>query len=256
MLSMQHIMTSMLNGYDTCEREYIAAVVFPDAIRAFTGERELSHFEENPKTGDISWMRFPNYMCVDKTFMEEWKSKDFLCHLSNGIEKGVLGQKTHIEKYREINQLLNLNKPAMYKGIEDHLKQDIVYDKYVRDYMGADRQAIFKDEDHAIYVAAYLIYKQRGILCNKEWLQNEIKPILEEQMPFLAENTFKYMHFTDSKYEKWVEDQDWSHLDEGPFPFEQYEKLYNDVSLFMRQGIDPTQEQSELAENIHRRKGR
>lgn len=64
------------------------------------------------------------------------------------------------------------------------------------------------------------------------------------------------MHFTDSKYEKWVEDQDWSHLDEGPFPFEQYEKLYNDVSLFMRQGIDPTQEQSELAENIHRRKGR
>ena len=194
MLSMQHIMTSMLNGYDTCEREYIAAVVFPDAIRAFTGERELSHFEENPKTGDISWMRFPNYMCVDKTFMEEWKSKDFLCHLSNDIEKGVLGQKTHIEKYREINQLLNLNKPAMYKGIEDHLKQDIVYDKYVRDYMGADRQAIFKDEDHAIYVAAYLIYKQRGILCNKEWLQNEIKPILEEQMPFLAENTFKYMH--------------------------------------------------------------
>lgn len=139
MLSMQHIMTSMLNGYDTCEREYIAAVVFPDAIRAFTGERELSHFEENPKTGDISWMRFPNYMCVDKTFMEEWKSKDFLCHLSNDIEKGVLGQKTHIEKYCEINQLLNLNKPAMYKGIEDHLKQDIVYDKYVRDYMGADR---------------------------------------------------------------------------------------------------------------------
>lgn len=139
MLSMQHIMTSMLNGYDTCEREYIAAVVFPDAIRAFTGERKLSHFEENPKTGDISWMRFPNYMCVDKTFMEEWKSKDFLCHLSNDIEKGVLGQKTHIEKYREINQLLNLNKPAMYKGIEDHLKQDIVYDKYVRDYMGADR---------------------------------------------------------------------------------------------------------------------
>lgn len=105
-------------------------------------------------------------------------------------------------------------------------------------------------------MAAYLIYKHRGILCNKEWLQNEIKPILEEQMPFLAENTFKYMHFTDSKYEKWVEDQDWSHLDEGPFPFEQYEKLYNDVSLFMRQGIDPTQEQSELAENIHRRKGR
>lgn len=77
MLSMQHIMTSMLNGYDTCEREYIAAVVFPDAIRAFTGERELSHFEENPKTGDISWMRFPNYMSVDKAFMEEWKSKDF-----------------------------------------------------------------------------------------------------------------------------------------------------------------------------------
>lgn len=54
MLSMQHIMVSMLNGHSTAEHEYIAAVVFPDAIRAFTGNRELSHFEENDFSDDKS----------------------------------------------------------------------------------------------------------------------------------------------------------------------------------------------------------
>lgn len=49
MLSIEHIMTSMMNGHTTDEKEYIAAVIFPDAIRAYTKDRELSHFEENPK---------------------------------------------------------------------------------------------------------------------------------------------------------------------------------------------------------------
>lgn len=35
MLSIEHIMTSMMNGHTTDEKEYIAAVIFPDAIRAY-----------------------------------------------------------------------------------------------------------------------------------------------------------------------------------------------------------------------------
>lgn len=50
MLSMQHVMVSVMNGHDTDEKEYIAAVVFPDAVRAYTKDRELSHFEETRKT--------------------------------------------------------------------------------------------------------------------------------------------------------------------------------------------------------------
>lgn len=59
-------------------------------------------------------------------------------------------------------------------------------------------------------------------------------------MPELAENTFKYMHFSNPQYEKWVENADFTHLNEGPFPLEDYEKLYDDVSMFMQHGIDPT----------------
>ena len=166
-----------------------------------------------------------------------------LCNgLADDIEKGPLGQKTHIESYREHNQALKADNPNMYKGIDDHLKQDVVYDKYVRDKIGPDRAAIFKDEDHAIYVAAAKIYEEQGILCNKQWLEENIKPILEEKMPELAENTFKYMHFSDPQYEKWVENADFTHLNEGPFPLKDYEKLYDDVSMFMQHGIDPTKD--------------
>lgn len=240
MLSMQHVMVSVMNGHDTDEKEYIAAVVFPDAVRAYTKDRELSHFEENPKNGQISYMEFPNHMNVSADETKAWMENH--SRLADDIEKGPLGQKTHIESYREHNQALKADNPNMYKGIDDHLKQDVVYDKYVRDKIGPDRAAIFKDEDHAIYVAAAKIYEEQGILCNKQWLEENIKPILKEKMPELAENTFKYMHFSDPQYEKWVENADFTHLNEGPFPLKDYEKLYDDVSMFMQHGIDPTKD--------------
>lgn len=91
-------------------------------------------------------------------------------------------------------------------------------------------------------LTAAKIYEEQGILCNKQWLEENIKPILEEKMPELAENTFKYMHFSDPQYEKWVENADFTHLNEGPFPLKDYEKLYDDVSMFMQHGIDPTKD--------------
>lgn len=246
MLSIEHIMTSMMNGHTTDEKEYMAAVIFPDAIRAYTKDRELSHFEENPKTGQVSYMEFPNHMDVSADETKAWMKNH--SKLADNIEKGPLGQKTHIETYRKHNQALKADNPIMYAGIDDHLKQDVVYDEYVREKIGPDRAAIFKDEDHAIYVAAAKIYKEQGILCNEQWREDTIKPILEEKMPELAENTFKYMHFSDPQYEKWVENADFTHLNEGPFPLKDYEKLYDDVSTFMQHGIDPTKRLNNVKE--------
>lgn len=189
---MQHVMVSVMNGHDTDEKEYIAAVVFPDAVRAYTKDRELSHFEENPKNGQISYMEFPNHMNVSADETKAWMENH--SRLADDIEKGPLGQKTHIESYREHNQALKADNPNMYKGIDDHLKQDVVYDKYVRDKIGPDRAAIFKDEDHAIYVAAAKIYEERGILCNKQWLEENVKPILEEKMPELGCRSLRKTH--------------------------------------------------------------
>lgn len=181
MLSMQHIMCAVLNGADTHkeeDKEYLAAVIFPDAIRAYTGARELSHFEFNPTKGDVSWMKFPNTMNVTKEFMDEWMKDN--SYLSPGIPKGPLGQQTHIKVFEKMNK--DLEGTPLYKGLQNHLKQDIVYDKYVRDNIGSDRDKIFEDEDFAMYVAAYYIYEKRGITCNKEWFDNEIKPILDTYM--------------------------------------------------------------------------
>lgn len=94
MLSMQHVMVSVMNGYDTDEKEYIAAVVFPDAVRAYTKDRELSHFEENPKNGQISYMEFPNHMNVSANETKMWIENH--SRLADDIEKGPLGQKTHM----------------------------------------------------------------------------------------------------------------------------------------------------------------
>ena len=88
---MQHIMCAVLNGADTHkeeDKEYLAAVIFPDAIRAYTGARELSHFEFNPTKGDVSWMKFPNTMNVTKEFMDEWMKDN--SYLSPDIPKGPL----------------------------------------------------------------------------------------------------------------------------------------------------------------------
>ena len=97
---MQHVMVSVMNGHDTDEKEYIAAVVFPDAVRAYTKDRELSHFEENPKNGQISYMEFPNHMNVSADETKAWMENH--SRLADDIEKGPLGQKTHIESYRDI----------------------------------------------------------------------------------------------------------------------------------------------------------
>lgn len=239
MLSMQHIMCAVLNGADTHkeeDKEYLAAVIFPDAIRAYTGARELSHFEFNPTKGDVSWMKFPNTMNVTKEFMDEWMKDN--SYLSPGIPKGPLGQQTHIKVFEKMNK--DLEGTTLYKGLQNHLKQDIVYDKYVRDNIGSDRDKIFEDEDFAMYVAAYYIYEKRGITCNKEWFDNEIKPILDTYMPNLADKTYSYMNFIGEKTNEYITNHDWSHIYDGPLPLPYYGKLYMDINTYINEDRDPT----------------
>lgn len=99
MLSIEHIMTSMMNGHTTDEKEYIAAVIFPDAIRAYTKDRELSHFEENPKNGQVSYIEFPNHMDISADETKAWMGDH--SRLADDIEKGPLGQKN---SYRNLQR--------------------------------------------------------------------------------------------------------------------------------------------------------
>lgn len=254
MLSIQHILCGTHQGHT--DSEYLAASILPDAIRAYTGRREYTHFEENayqqdePEKGDISYWTFPSDM---KTITRESVQAQLeqTGHLATGIHPAAIGEMTHIETFVEYNRTLP---PTLFLGCKDHLIQDARFDAFIRteldcrgkeqdvflfqqqEYNGAQvRQLIGQIEQHGIYILAHDIYEKTGLLCNQDWLETTIKPVLEDAYPMaLAEQTFSYMKI-DETVNQWITEKDWSHLDAGPIPHEHYESLYQKVFADMEQ---------------------
>ena len=274
MLSIQHILCGTLQGHTNSE--YLAASILPDAIRAYTGRREYTHFEENayqqqePEKGDISYWQFPSNM---KTMTRESVQAQLeqTGHLAADIHPAAIGEMTHIETFVEHNHELP---PTLFLGCKDHLTQDVCFDAFIRTeidcnrkeqdvfffqqqaYNGAEvRQLIGQIEQHGIYILAHAMYEQIGILCNQNWLETNIKPILEDAYPLdLPEKTFSYMNI-DSKVNQWITEKDWSHLEEGPIPRTHYETLYQTVFSSMEQnqrqqvveqGVNATKQHTDL----------
>lgn len=255
MLSIQHILCGISRG--RTDSEYLAASVFPDAIRAYTGRREYTHFEENaymqefpdePEKWDISYWQFPSNMKTVtpqsvKTQLQENG------HLAKGIHPAAIGELTHLEEFVEHNQHL----PAqMFLGCKDHLTEDRRFDTFIRteidcrkkeqdifyfqhqEYDGKGvRTLINQIEQHGIYLLAHDIYNKTGMLCNQEWLEQTIKPILDAEYPKdLAEKTFSFMRI-DPEINEWITNKDWSHLDTGLIAKEKYDTLYGNIMADM-----------------------
>mgnify|MGYP000053737705 CR=1 FL=1 len=253
MLSIQHILCGTL--YGETNSEYLAASVFPDAIRAYTRRREYTHFEENaylqdfpdnPEKGDVSYWSFPDSM---KTVTAESIQKQLqeTGHLAEGIHPAAIGEMTHVDVFEEHNRHLPLQ---MFLGCKDHLVEDARFDTFIRteidcrgkeqdiyyfqnqEYDGKEVRALIGNiEQYGIYQLAHEIYEQKGILCNQEWLINTIKPVLDAEYPKdLAEKTFSFMQI-DPTINAWITEKDWSHLDAGPVPKEHYDQLYSKVMV-------------------------
>ena len=67
MLSIQHLLCARLQNtnYTNLETnsEYMAALIFPDAIRKYSGARQYTHFEKSSDgTNDSSYWEFPSVM--------------------------------------------------------------------------------------------------------------------------------------------------------------------------------------------------
>lgn len=246
MLSMQHILSSALYYGDTdAFRDHIGSVVFPDAVRMYTGRREYTHFEESSDGKDVSFWKFPNDMKhLDKESIQKSLQTDG--HLSENIQPCAIGERTRIDVFRRENKHLSR---TMYEGVEMHLRQDVAFDDFIRRQIdcsekyqdvfidhgeklsGKDaRQRIGDIEQFGIYYLAKELYEKHGITANQEWFDTVVKPALDSSYSAeLSDNTYRFMKL-DARYAEYITNHDWSHLEEGPVAVEEYDSFYQDLN--------------------------
>lgn len=253
MLSMQHVLVARLQNAGFDDTTYMAALVLPDAIRKYSKARQFSHFEKGSGgVEDSSYWSFPTYMKGLTAEAVENHLKVF-AHLSESITPAVIGEDTDLEAFYSHNTHLP---DKMFHGIEDHLKQDIVFDDFVRSNIDCSgkyndefyfkgqkmdgkelRKLIMDIEQHGMYVLAHEVYKNFGEVANQQWFEEKVKPIFKKEYPAdLADTTFSYMKLY-PEIDKLITDKDWSFLDKGPLPYESYKELYKDVIYFMNEGL-------------------
>lgn len=236
---------------------YGASVVYPDAIRAYTnGSRKYSHFEHVFRD-KYYYMVFPLSMDAPRKIIEEHikeVKEEIEAEIPSEFQSEILkpcaiGEDTSLTLFCKTNTDLP---EKMYTGIVTHLKQDIAFDKFIRMHIDCSkklrdkfvfqerkmdgsgvRRLITEIEQYGIYALAFLIFKEKGILCNQSWLSERIKPILDRDYSAdLSDTTFSYMKI-DTKIEQYITNQDWSHLDDGPITFSEYKNFYDDLSEYI-----------------------
>ena len=214
MLSIQHILHSLYTYDMTYLHRYGASVVYPDAIRAYTnGSRKYSHFEHVFRD-KYYYMVFPLSMDAPRKIIEEHIKEvkeeieaeiPIRISIRNFRSHDAIGEDTSLTLFCKTNTDLP---EKMYTGIVTHLKQDIAFDKFIRMHIDCSkklrdkfvfqerkmdgsgvRRLITEIEQYGIYALAFLIFKEKGILCNQSWLSERIKPILDRDYPA---DSFRY----------------------------------------------------------------
>lgn len=244
MLSMQHVLcTSLLFDMDTVY-ELVPYLIFPDAIRFYSGPRQYSHFEKSVGGMDVSWWRIPaDVSAMTKESVQQSLKTD--AHLVENIRPCAIGEDTSVLTFMKYNRHLPMR---MYCGILCNLLQSVVRDDFVRTYMdchnryedrfvfknkilnGTECRNLINDVDqHSMYILAHDVYRHVGITADETWFREFVKPAMDAVYPAdLSENAFSYMKYY-PHVESWISQKDWSHLEEGPLPYFEYTKFHDRV---------------------------
>lgn len=247
MITLQHTLSTLCSTNDNSEfKKVLPYALLPDAIRMYTGERQYSHFEKSSDGKDVSYMEYPEDISnLTKELVNCDKETDQY-HLSDNIKPCVIGEDTDINAFYEHNAHLPEN---YHRGVELHLKQDICFDKFIREqidcsdkyndnfvfndkhYDGKGVRGLIADiEQWGVYVLAHAAYEQNGIVANQDWFDSNVKPLLDKTYPKeMADNTYKYMKINPDINEL-ITNKDWSYLDKMPLPQETYDTLYKTVN--------------------------
>lgn len=243
MITLQHTLITLLslNGDEKKLKEQIPYVLLPDAIRKYTGLRVYSHFEENARGTDVSWMKLPENL---KDITAETINKQQF-YLAEGIFPAALGEKSHIEVFENHNKHLPQD---YFKGVKKHITQDIIFDNFIREiidctkkyedkysYNGKEfngkeiREWLSEMETHGFYILAYILKEKFGIKANQKWFDENVKAQLDKFYPEeLSNATYKYMTIPDKINER-IENEDWTYLNEGEVPLSKYKDMYLNV---------------------------
>ena len=245
MITLQHTLSTLLHDKSTFHK-VLPYALLPDAIRMFTGERQYSHFEKSFDDTDVSYMEYPlDIKNLTKEDIAVDKSDRTMYHLVSNIKPCCIGEDTDISAFYQHNMHL----PETYhKGVELHLKQDICFDKFIRDtidcshkyehefkfhnktYGDKEIRSIISDiEQYGVYVLAKDVYDKYNIVANQQWLDENVKPSLDKYYSSeMSENTYKYMKIRPDINE-YITNKDWTHMKDMPVSYENYHALYDSV---------------------------
>ena len=192
-------------------KKEIPFVLLPDAIRAYVGPRQMSHFEQTPDGTAKSWMHFPDE-CILKLLTPEKAAVMIRYEMADGYQPCVIGETTDLSMF----DYKNLGHEH-YHALRIHLLQDHVLDTVLREVLvnvdqrfknvfvvrhnrsvtmdGAElRRQIANFERIGFIKLAGIVFERTGILLNQAWFDREVYPALLKAYPKdLAEKTYRYM---------------------------------------------------------------
>ena len=217
MITRQHAALTFMSlatiGRTKTFRKYFPWVLLPEAIRAYIGPRQPSHFEELPDQTDISRMVFPSPRDLKRT-NRDTAMKVINFHLADA-PKCVIGEKTRIEVFDYLNI-----EHDFYHALRVHLLQDRILDEVLRNEMvdvkerfsdiftikhsgkcidGKElRTQIARFEELGFIKLVGMVYERTGLLLEREWFDRRVYDSLKKAYPAdLAENTYRYMSISD-----------------------------------------------------------
>lgn len=196
-------------------KKLVPFVVLPDAIRAYSGPRPISHFESTPDGNDVSFMTFPSVEVL-KTLSKDTFKTDVEFYHADGYLPCVIGEKTDIREFDRHNF-----GHKYYHALRVHMFQDAILDEVLREEL-IDASLRFQDiftvrhdtsikidgkelrrqvaefERIGFIMLAGIVYERTGTVMNNAWFESVVKPALYAAYPAdLADNTFKYMKLDD-----------------------------------------------------------
>lgn len=208
MITLQHSLLMLLHydGNLNKFKQELPYVLLPDAIRAYSGPRQYSHFEQSRDGSDVSWMSFP----LDVKHLTPESVREMDCHMAENVQSCCMGETTNIASFEEHNRHLSKD---YFQGVKYHLIQDSQFDTFIREqidcsqmyedrftYRGREmdgravRQTIADIEDDGVYLLAKQVYQKYGIVADQQWFDEHVKTTLDAAYPSdLSERTYRFM---------------------------------------------------------------
>lgn len=197
-------------------------VLLPDAIRAFSGPRQTSHFETLPDRTDNGWMEFPLPQILKGLTKENFATQVNFYLPQDGWRKAVIGEETLMEQFYQHNW-----SHPFAAQLAAHLLQDRVLDATIREMVDCSgrfndtfapshnkewrlngqmlRQhiATFESEGFLYLVREIKKSTSGGLVIDKDWVEEYVQTALYLSYPKdLAANTLKFMGVSEEQNDR------------------------------------------------------